>query len=511
MLNFKFKILLFVTISCLAQGLLSVIHAYDFSPSRTKMISNIGANQQRLAIVFENKGANQLEGKTNLVQLKSQFSREMSQTFQVADPVVVGEVMKKNNLTVNDLLESQYLLGEFKNRVDAQVLLVVSLSSDIPGKLSAGHTVIDGSNQARPIFTIDYPLESLGGSTSQAGFLGSTNANTSGGGLNSGNGFNASAGLNSGNGLNAGGGLGSGNSLGTANSSFNCFKGQGNNFQNQGGNSLNGSLQQSNFGNGQNSLAGNNSNTGFYSQSNSYASNQGYNNDISLMAYLPLGNYNHLNYDSWFFFNPTGIANPQVHYLETGLWTKDWEGVDLPVEYARYSLTFRRFEIALYGYASQIKEYRGKSGYGHIKVNLIDASSFNFPVFFSLGVKKNLFWDEDNLDLKYNDDTEILEENEGLNDVSLFEALTIGFGDIGLLLNLYYDNVYVGAGAKFLMHSIVRLFIDYQALHIKTDHKKNDFAYGIEINDPASQGFSFSLAYQLQTEKTMLTFTLTSF
>ncbi|MBT6613727.1 MAG: hypothetical protein HOB38_16630 [Deltaproteobacteria bacterium] len=144
------------------------------------------------------------------------------------------------------------------------------------------------------------------------------------------------------------------------------------------------------------------------------------------------------------------------------------------------------------------KEQGHHSTYLTLKYQVSDGSSI--PISLAIGVKRRLAWDENNTDFS-NSSGSVNNKNDRYNQLTLLAAATGKFEALGLLYNLYVDSQTIGAGAKFLLTSEVKLFADSLVYHHQDPQIGGDSAVGIELFNPAGV---VSLSYQFSTEQTQL-------
>ncbi len=217
--------------------------------------------------------------------------------------------------------------------------------------------------------------------------------------------------------------------------------------------------------------------------------------------------------DSFIYFTPTAEIIPQLQSLGVLIWLKHLAEVDVQLVRLRYDV--RLFEVLQFGVqANGIVEKNGAeitepntskeqglhSAYATIKYQVSDGS--NFPISTVIGVKRRLMWDDDNTD--FTNSTEgVNDKNDQYNALTLMVAATGKFEDLGLLYNLYLDSQTLGAGAKFLLTSELKLFADTVLYHHQDPQINSDSAVGIQLFNPVGM---VSLNYQISTQQTQLGF-----
>ncbi|MBT7889381.1 MAG: hypothetical protein HN580_10185 [Deltaproteobacteria bacterium] len=215
--------------------------------------------------------------------------------------------------------------------------------------------------------------------------------------------------------------------------------------------------------------------------------------------------------DSWIYFTPTAEIIPQLQSIGVLVWLKHLAEVDLQLVRLRYDV--RLFEVLQMGVQSNAivektgadtkvpntkKEQGHHSTYLTLKYQVSDGSSI--PISLAIGVKRRLAWDENNTDFS-NSSGSVNNKNDRYNQLTLLAAATGKFEALGLLYNLYVDSQTIGAGAKFLLTSEVKLFADSLVYHHQDPQIGGDSAVGIELFNPAGV---VSLSYQFSTEQTQL-------
>lgn len=120
----------------LSIALLFVSHslmAYDFSDVRRSLQSDSekwtpAHKTARLAIIFDVTNQAQVKQKFNLVRLKRNLAHDLLAVFPVADPIIVGEIMRSNQLTAKQLKSTPSLLQQFADRSGSQQVLFANFT-----------------------------------------------------------------------------------------------------------------------------------------------------------------------------------------------------------------------------------------------------------------------------------------------------------------------------------------------------------------------------------------------
>ncbi len=215
--------------------------------------------------------------------------------------------------------------------------------------------------------------------------------------------------------------------------------------------------------------------------------------------------------DAWLYFSPTAEIIPELQSVEALLWMKHLGEVDIRLVRLRYDV--RLIDVVQLGIqANSIVEKKDAdveepntsreqghhSSYLTLKYQASDGSSL--PISIAIGVKRRLLWDEDNTEFKNaSDDTN--DKNDKYNQMTLLVAATGKLESLGLLYNFYLDSQTMGAGAKFLLTSEIKLFADTLIYHYEDPQIDSDTAFGVQLYTQAGAIF---LGYQLSTEQTQL-------
>ncbi len=102
--------------------------AEDFSAFRRKIAARTEAQGTvKLALIFETQGRSQLKTGFNLVQLKKDMAKEMLRSFQVADPVITAEILRKNHLSAQELKQDPVKMRACNQRNGSNRTLIIEL------------------------------------------------------------------------------------------------------------------------------------------------------------------------------------------------------------------------------------------------------------------------------------------------------------------------------------------------------------------------------------------------
>jgi len=200
--------------------------------------------------------------------------------------------------------------------------------------------------------------------------------------------------------------------------------------------------------------------------------------------------------DSWLYFSPTALQNPDLHFLEFGAWLKHLTNSDLPIVKTRYDFTIEQ-QLSLGVYATWLEKGKNHSSYSYAKMRLFDLDSMTT----SIGVRRRLHWNRDNEEFNSGDE-DLDDKNLNRNKLTLQLMVTSHLENLGLLVNGYLDNQTLGLGAKLLLISEIRFFVDSIYNYYDGALDKNDQALGFEFNTMA--GFVTKLSYQSENEQSQL-------
>ncbi|MBU2515051.1 hypothetical protein KJ966_27340 [bacterium] len=107
--------------------------AYDFSDVRVSMARDLEkwqgyAAKNKIAIVYNNEQRPQIKTKYNLVRIKKDLSYELLKNFDIADPIIVQEILKNNNIQFAQITNNKAILEQFADRADCSQVLLVDFS-----------------------------------------------------------------------------------------------------------------------------------------------------------------------------------------------------------------------------------------------------------------------------------------------------------------------------------------------------------------------------------------------
>ena len=409
------------------------LFAYDFSDVRRSLQSdskkwNKNNQTPKVAIVFKVSGHEQIKQRFNLIRIKKNLAHDLLDVFHVADPVIVGEIMRSNQLTSEQLKSSPFLLKQFSDRtgsdhilfadfklqgdqLNAEFILLTpagdQISQVIMGLSSEGRLPI----QKKPVTVVrqsKFPEASV--------------------------------------------------------------------FQ-----SMPDSLTPENFDP----------------------------DDFAVDEYIPDFFDTQKNDESWMFFNPTALINPYTHSIEANLWLKHFADTDIRAQRFRYDFSFKKmFQVGIEASATQ--ERTVHSSYATVKYNAIDETVLSFPINISLGFRKRVFWNSDNIEFgnsdpssDNNNDDDLNEQNNKRNQTTLFLAVSGKVKKLRSFYNVYLNNQTIGAGVKVSIQKKIKVFFDSYLHYYEGVDTENasDSAIGIQFYN--TNGIISTLAYQATTEQTL--------
>lgn len=406
--------------------------AYEFSDVRNSLVRDLEkwqgyASRNKIAVVFNNENREQIKQNYNLVGIKRDLSHELLKSFDVADPIIVQEIIKSNKLEYRQIADEKSVLSQFADRSNSVHVLLVDLQPKSKiliaefrlmnrdySRISSVITEIPQNVTTPTVYEIEEDTEPEDSGTS---FFDSF-----------------------------GGGFGA-----------------------------------SKFTAGQN--------------------------------------------DSWIYFSPTALLNPEINALHLALWFKDIGEADVQVVRFRYQLKLLellQFGVQTYSIAEKMnseadepnrdKESGLHSAYASLKFLMIDDTVL--PVNISLGARRRVYWDEDNTDFRsrdqidktskpeeYEDAEEIDENNDRYNTLTLQAMVTGKLDNLGILYNIYMDNQTIVTGVKYVVIPEIKLFADNIYYYHKDPNVLSDSAAGIQIYN--SYG-SADLMYQFETKQIQL-------
>lgn len=425
------------TLIGLAIWLLPVMaYCYDFSDVRNSLVQDLEKwqgyrSRNKVAIVFNNDSRDQIKQTYNLVELKKDLSRELLKSFDVADPMIVQEIVTTNQLQYNQLAGNKSILGQFAERANSNHVVLVDLQ---PKSVTL---VADIKLINRDFTTISNVVtEILPESASQASQSNQVIAQTS---------------------------------------------------------------EPTN------------------------AVYQSFNMDFGSRQFSPDHN------DSWIYFSPTALVNPETNAIHLALWFKDVGEVDVQAVRFRYDLkvlNVLQFGIQSYAIAEKIhsqaeapnssKEVGHHSTYLSFKYLVVDETVL--PVNIAVGLRRRILWDPDNNDFRsrdqvdedkdpdeYDKAVERDEENDRYNTLTLQLMVTGKIETIGILYNVYLDSQTIGTGVKFVLTPDIKLFAENIYYYFEEPDVIADTAAGIQFYNPYG---SVELMYQFESQQIQLGFNL---
>lgn len=405
--------------------------AYEFSDVRNSLVRDLEkwqgyASRNKIAIVFNNENREQIKQNYNLVGIKRDLSHELLKSFDVADPIIVQEIVKSNKLEYRQIANEKSVLSQFADRANSVHVLLVDLQPKSKtliaefrlmnrdnSRISSVITEIPQKPTTPTVYDIEEETEPEDSGSSFFGSFGSSGA-----------------------------------SMFTA---------------------------------GQN--------------------------------------------DSWIYFAPTALLNPEINALHLALWFKDIGEADVQVVRFRYQLKLLellQFGVQTYSITEKMnseadepnrdKESGLHSAYASLKFLLIDDTVL--PVNLSLGARRRVYWDEDNTDFRsrdqidkaskpeeYDDAKEVDENNDRYNTLTLQAMVTGKLDSLGVLYNVYVDNQTIVTGVKYVLIPEVKLFADNIYYYHKDPSVLSDTAAGIQIYNAYG---SVDLMYQFETKQIQL-------
>jgi len=215
--------------------------------------------------------------------------------------------------------------------------------------------------------------------------------------------------------------------------------------------------------------------------------------------------------DTWMYFAPTALINPEYQSVEMLIWLKNLAEVDVQIARFRYSVRIlEMLQFGVQSYAIMVKDNaesiipNTKKEIGHhstylsLKYKIVDDSSA--PAELAIGVRRRILWDEDNTDFTASDE-DTNEKNDDYNQLTLQIMATGKVEQLGLLYNAYLDSMTFGGGVKFLLTSNIKIFADSMIYYYEKPQISNDFATGVQLYNPAG---SVSLNYQVSTKQVQM-------
>ena len=413
------------------------VFGYDFSDVRRSLVKDLEewqgyASRNKIAIVFNNENREQIKQNYNLVALKKDLARELLKSFDVADPIIVEEIIRTNQLEYQQIASSKSVLGQFADRANSVHVLLVDLQPK-PSTLLAEIKLYN-----RDYSRISTVITEIGPESESAPSYNQSRAATQ--------------------------------PVAQESSVFDSFS----------------------FGSG----------------SNRFVAGQN---------------------DSWVYFTPTALLNPEVNALHFALWFKDIADVDVQVVRFRYDIKFLELlQLGVQSYAiaekthSQADEPNLEKESGHhstylsLKFQMVNDSVI--PVNLAVGVRRRLLWDPDNTDFRsrdqvdkqenpdeYDEAEERDEENDRYNRLTLQAMVTGKLENIGILYNVYLDSQTIGTGIKYVLLPEIKLFADNIYYYYEEPDILTDTAAGIQFYNPYG---SADIMYQFETQQIQLGFNL---
>ncbi len=107
--------------------------AYDFSDVRVSLARDLEkwqgyAAKNKIAVVYNNEKRSQIKTKYNLVRIKKDLSYELLKNFDIADPIIVQEILNSNNIKYDQIANDEAVLEQFADRADSSQVLLVDFS-----------------------------------------------------------------------------------------------------------------------------------------------------------------------------------------------------------------------------------------------------------------------------------------------------------------------------------------------------------------------------------------------
>jgi hypothetical protein len=223
-------------------------------------------------------------------------------------------------------------------------------------------------------------------------------------------------------------------------------------------------------------------------------------------------NFSEDHNESWLFFSPTAYINPKDNYLDLLTWVNDLAEVDIRLIRMRYDYSaFGKLQFGAEVNTIQekknarIKEPNTKnedgmhSGYASVRYQVIGDDEL--PLAFLIGLKYRFYWNKYNTDFVSDDkeDKDIDEKNDSYNKATVMAAVSGKSKLIGLLYNFYLDNQTFGLGAKYLITSNIKIYLDSIFYYYENAQIPNDSAIGIQAY--SSAGATTTLSYQRETDQ----------
>ncbi len=404
---------------------------YDFSDIRRSLKRDLeiwqgNAKRGKIAVVYNYSDREQIKKQYNLILLKKDLSHELLKSFDVADPIIVQEIIKTNRLEYNQLTENKYILKQFATRADSPHILFVDLQTK-PNNLLANITLVNqDKKQISKVITEIQPER----------------------------------------------------------------KDQ----------------------------------TSYHPQIVAQKSEpepsvyQTFDMDFTSRKFTAGQN------DSWMYFSPTAMVNPETHAVDLVLWFKDVADVDIRPVRLRYDIRFLevlQFGLQTYAIAEKqnaqsdepnlSKESGHHSTYISLKYQIVDETVLPFNL--AIGIRQRILWDTDNTDYRsrdriddqadYDEAEERDEKNNRYNQLTLQAMITGKIEPIGILYSLYVDSMTLGTGIKFILTPDIKLLVDSVYYYYEDPEISNDVATGIQFYNAVG---STDIMYQFETAQVQLGF-----
>ena len=414
----------------------SCVFGYDFSDVQGSLKHDHEkwqghASRGKIAIVYNYSDREIIKKKYNLVQLKKDFSRELLKSFDVADPIIVQEIISSNKLDYQQLIKDKSVLQQFADRTNSSNVLFVDLVVK-ESVLMADIKLVTQDNEIVSQVLTEIAPESRNQVSYESTKVVAQASEPE-------------------------------------KSVLQTF--------------------DMNFG------------------SRSFTAGQN---------------------DAWVYLLPTALMNPETHALNLALWFKDISEVDIrPVQMSYDIKAFEVLQLGLQSYAiSELKDPDSNddekartnrerdsgfhSVYASIKYLIVDENVL--PINIAIGLRGRLYWDDDNTDFRsrneetdgstaYKEAEDTDEKNSKLNQLTLQAMITGKIKPMGILYNLYLDNMSAGAGIKFVLTPDIKLFFDGVYYFYENARISGDSAFGVQFYNSVG---STNLVYHVQTGQGIL-------
>lgn len=407
--------------------------AYDFAAVRISLENDLlkwqgSGSRKKIAIVYNNRDRESLKENYNLVKLKKDLSHELLISFDVADPIIVQEIIKVNELSYQQISNNSSILGQFANRAGSSHVLLVDLKLRENKLVTEVELVNKQKQRISFVTTAISPETRIKKEVPSQKFVAQVSE-----------------------------------------------------------------PETSIF--------------------------QNFNMDFGSRQFMPGQN------DSWVYFSPTALVNPQMSRVDLLFWFKDIAEVDIQVVRLRYDIKFLevlQFGVQTYGIVekknAQSDEPNLSKNQGHhstylsLKYLMVDDTVI--PANIAIGIRKRLLWDNDNTDFRSRDQINELTDPQGYdqakdrdtknnkyNELTLQAMVTGKLEPYGLLYNFYLDSQTIGTGLKFVLTPDIKLMFDNVYNYYDEPDIKTDTALGVQFYNPIG---STDLIYQFQTQQVQL-------